>query len=83
MITKLEERGRLKADRYWPNKKKKPYEFDNEITVNLVSTEVCQEDLTKRGFEVSQKGMFCYETRECRRGTKATGLCFCYLVSDL
>ena len=56
MITKLEERGRLKADRYWPKKKKKQFQFDNEITVNLVSTEVCQEGLKKRVFHVSHHG---------------------------
>ena len=56
MITKLEEGGRKKADRYWPNKKKKPFEFDNEITVNIVSKEICHEDLTKRRFKVSYHG---------------------------
>ena len=60
MITKLEEGGRKKADRYWPNKKKKPFEFDNEITVNIVFKEKSeeQEDLTERRFEVSYQGRF-------------------------
>ena len=48
----------MKADRYWPNKKKKPFQFDNEIEVNIVKKEECQEDLIKRVFEVSYKGRF-------------------------
>ena len=57
MITKLEERGRKKADQYWP--KKKSY-FDNGIRVKLKSEEQCDQDLTKRVFEVSLHGIFVY-----------------------
>ena len=58
MITKLEEKGRLKAERYWPSKKKKPLQFDNGVSVKIVSKEVCQDGLIKRGFEVSHQGRF-------------------------
>ena len=58
MITKLEERGRLKANRYWPSKKKQPLQFDNGVSVKIVDKEKIQDDLIKRSFEVSHQGRF-------------------------
>ena len=58
MITRLEEKGRKKADRYWPASKRKKFEFDNGIRVKLQSENLCDTDLTKRGFEVSRRGIF-------------------------
>ena len=56
MITRLEEKGRKKADRYWPTKKK--FEFENGIRVKQKSERKCDQDLTKREFEVSRRGIF-------------------------
>ena len=58
MITRLEEKCRKKADRYWPGSKRKKFEFDNGIRVKLKSENLCDQDLTKREFEVSRRGIF-------------------------
>ena len=59
MITRLEEKGRKKADRYWPSNKKS-FDFDNGISVRFKSEKYCEQDhdLTLRSFEVSHRGIF-------------------------
>ena len=58
MITRLEERGCKKADRYWPIMNEK-FEFVNGIRVEQQKPEqLCDTDLTKRVFEVSRHGTY-------------------------
>ena len=59
MITRLEEKGRKKADRYWPTKRRKEMVLaGGQTRVTFLSEQLCQdaEDLYKRSFRVSRDG---------------------------
>ena len=57
MITKLEEDGKVKADRYWPTKVGKKLVLDNKISVKFMSEVPEQDDgITKRSFVVKLGG---------------------------
>ena len=58
MITKLEENGRKKADRYWPEQRGQEMELENGITVKLLTDRPVRNKpgLTKRFIKMSLDG---------------------------
>ena len=59
MITRLEEKGRKKAEQYWPTKRRKEMVLaGGQTRVSFLSEQLCPdtEDLYKRSFRVSRDG---------------------------
>ena len=55
MITKLEEDGKTKADRYWPSKVGKSLKLDNQMSIKFVEENATVEIITRR-FQVKHQG---------------------------
>ena len=58
MITKLEEKGLKKADRYWPEERKKEVELENGIKVKLLTERPVRNKpgITKRFIKLTLDG---------------------------